>query len=159
MAPSTVVLVPGAWHQPCCMRQLQDELTSRGLNATTVAHPSIGNTSPPLKTMVDDWASLHATIEKLADDGHFVTVVAHSYGGAVTSGAAEGLGVAERRAAGKAGGIVKIVYLAAFVVPKGQTLLGYFGGVAPTYWEFKVGLIMSIWPRYMNDTEWLTGPG
>lgn len=144
MASSTVVLVPGAWHQPSCMRQLQDELTSRGINATTVAHPSIGNTSPPLKTMVDDRASLHAVIEELADKGHYVTVVAHSYGGAVASGAAEGLGVAERRAAGKAGGIVMIVYLVAFVVPKGQTLLGYFGGVAPSFWEFKVGSVKSI---------------
>ncbi|GKZ24667.1 hypothetical protein AbraCBS73388_011658 [Aspergillus brasiliensis] len=108
MTTSTIVLVPGAWHQPSCMSQLQDELTSLGLNATTVAHPSIGNASQPLKTLVDDRASLHATIEELADDGQYVTVVAHSYGGTVASGAAEGLGVAERRAAGKPGGIIMI---------------------------------------------------
>ncbi|KAI2841516.1 transcriptional regulator family: Fungal Specific TF [Aspergillus niger] len=153
MASSTVVLVPGAWHQPSCMRQLQDELTSRGINATTVAHPSIGNTSPPLKTMVDDRASLHAVIEELADKGHYVTVVAHSYGGAVASGAAEGLGVAERRAAGKAGGIVMIVYLVAFVVPKGQTLLGYFGGVAPSFWEFKGDLIYANNPAISDPAN------
>ncbi|GKZ48180.1 hypothetical protein AbraIFM66951_011938 [Aspergillus brasiliensis] len=122
MTTSTIVLVPGAWHQPSCMSQLQDELTSLGLNATTVAHPSIGNASQPLKTLVDDRASLHATIEELADDGQYVTVVAHSYGGTVASGAAEGLGVAERRAAGKPGGIIMIVYLAAFVIPRGQTI-------------------------------------
>ncbi|PYH34163.1 alpha/beta hydrolase [Aspergillus neoniger CBS 115656] len=153
MASSTVVLVPGAWHQPSCMRQLQDELTSRGLNAITVAHPSIGNTAHPLKTMVDDRASLHAVIEDLADNGHFVTVVAHSYGGAVTSGASEGLGVAERRAAGKPGGIVMIVYLAAFVVPKGQTLLGYFGGVAPSFWEIKGDFIYANNPTISDPAN------
>lgn len=153
MASPTVVLVPGAWHQPSCMHQLQDELTSRGLNAITVAHPSIGNTAHPLKTLVDDRASLHAVIVELADNGHYVTVVAHSYGGAVTSGASEGLGVAERRAAGKPGGIVMIVYLAAFVVPKGQTLLGYFGGVAPSFWEIKVGSVKLIEPFCVNDSE------
>ncbi|GKZ36404.1 hypothetical protein AbraIFM66950_007475 [Aspergillus brasiliensis] len=147
MTTSTIVLVPGAWHQPSCMSQLQNELTSLGLNAITVAHPSIGNASQPLKTLVDDRASLHATIEELADDGQYVTVVAHSYGGAVASGAAEGLGVAERRAAGKPGGIIMIVYLAAFIIPKGQTIFQYFGGGAPPVWELKDGLL------YANNLE------
>ncbi|PYI02465.1 alpha/beta-hydrolase [Aspergillus sclerotiicarbonarius CBS 121057] len=137
MASSMIVLVPGAWHQPACMDQLRDELTSLGLDSVGVAHPSIGSTTQPPKTMADDRANLHAVIEKLADDGHLVTVLAHSYGGVVSSGAAQGLGVAERRAAGKTGGIIKIVYLAAFAVPAGMSIFTYFGGVAPPFWEFK----------------------
>ncbi|PWY91687.1 alpha/beta-hydrolase [Aspergillus sclerotioniger CBS 115572] len=147
MASSTIVLVPGAWHLPACLNQLRDELMSLGLDSVAVTHPSVGSTSQPPKTMTDDRANLHAVIKKLADDGHLVTVIAHSYGGVVSSGAAQGLGLAERRAAGKSGGIIKIVYLAAFAVPAGMSIFTYFGGVAPSFWEFKGD------QTYANDPE------
>ncbi|PYH96657.1 hypothetical protein BO71DRAFT_417682 [Aspergillus ellipticus CBS 707.79] len=92
MAASTVVLVPGAWHQPACMNQLRDELRSLGLDSVT-----------------------------LADAGHLVTVVAHSYGGLV----------APRQSRG--GGLIMLVYLAAFAIPAGQTLSEAVGGAPPPW--------------------------
>ncbi|GLA07841.1 hypothetical protein AnigIFM60653_009080 [Aspergillus niger] len=140
MASSTVVLVPGRTDQPGDKRHHSCSPVHWQHLSATEDHGG-------------DRASLHAVIEELADQGHYVTVVAHSYGGAVASGAAEGLGVAERRAAGKAGGIVMIVYLVAFVVPKGQTLLGYFGGVAPSFWEFKGDLIYANNPAISDPAN------
>ena len=94
--------------------------------------------------MEDDRANLHAVIEKPADDGHLVTAIAHSYGDVVSSGAAQGLEVAERRVAGKTGGNIEIVYLAAFAVSAGMSVLTCFRGVVPLFWESKVGLASGL---------------
>lgn len=40
----------------------------------------------------------------------------------------EGLDVASRTAAGKKGGVTRCIFLAAFVLPKGQNVLGMLGG-------------------------------
>ncbi|PWY68392.1 alpha/beta-hydrolase [Aspergillus heteromorphus CBS 117.55] len=155
MAPVIVVLVPGAWHQPACMDQLRDELGKLGLHSVAVAHPSIGSTLQPRPNLADDVASLHRTIKRLADEGHLVTAMAHSYGGVVASGAAKGLGVAERGAAGQAGGITMMVYLAAFAIPAGQSLLEAVGGVPPSWWDIRGDQVFGDSPVISNPAEML----
>lgn len=102
-------------------------LYSRGITSESPAHKSTGF-EPPTQTLADDITNLRQTILKLVNDGKDVIVLMHSYGGVVGSGAVEGLGKAEREKAGKTGGVVLIVYMAAFALPKGVSLLDSFGG-------------------------------
>lgn len=85
----TVVLVPGAWHLPTCFDQLRQELRALGIDSMAVANPSVEDCQPP-KNLTHDVASLHALLARLADEGKRITLVAHSYGGIVASGAARG---------------------------------------------------------------------
>jgi pimeloyl-ACP methyl ester carboxylesterase len=62
------------------------------------------------------------------DERKDVVVVAHSYGGVVASAAVNGLDKIARGAANKPCGVVKVVFLSAFALDKGQSLLGILGG-------------------------------
>ncbi|PYI09347.1 alpha/beta-hydrolase [Aspergillus sclerotiicarbonarius CBS 121057] len=123
----TIVLVPGAWCTPIIYDPLRAILTSRGLPSISPAHPSIG-AEPPSKTLADDVAHLRSELVALIEEGKDVVVVLHSYGGVVGSGAVEGLGKAERAQQGKQGGVVLVVYMTAFVLPKGVSLVDMLGG-------------------------------
>ncbi|GKZ24458.1 hypothetical protein AbraIFM66951_010681 [Aspergillus brasiliensis] len=123
----TIVLVPGAWCTAIVYDTLRTTLTSRGLPSIATAHPSIG-AEPPSKTLTDDVAHLRSELVSLIDQGKDIILVLHSYGGVVGSGAVEGLGKAERAQQGKAGGVIMVVYMSAFAIPKGKSLLDMLGG-------------------------------
>ncbi|KAI9931995.1 hypothetical protein ASPWEDRAFT_40178 [Aspergillus wentii DTO 134E9] len=123
----TIVLVLGAWCLPPVYEQLQSRLSRRNIPSESPAHPSIG-AEPPTKTLTDDVSSLRQTLTKLVEEGKDVVVVGHSYGGVVTSNAVEGLSKADRSRQGKKGGVVLVVYMSAFVLPKGTSLKDMLGG-------------------------------
>ncbi|CAG7995474.1 unnamed protein product [Penicillium salamii] len=120
------VFVPGAWHTADTFDQVRQLMLSRGLASEAISLPSVGG---PLEK------GLHADIEytkiilrEMADAGRQIVVVNHSYGGMVGSGAVEGLGFKQRADAGLPGGVIMVVWMAAFVTPKGQTVLDQLGG-------------------------------
>ncbi|KGO40402.1 hypothetical protein PEX1_075710 [Penicillium expansum] len=127
MTNPTIVFSLGAWVIPAVFDATRSHLEALGFPSECPAHPSIG-AEPPTKTLSDDAASLRGVLTKLADEGRDLVVVAHSYGGVVASSSLEGLGKTTRAAEGKTGGVVKVVYLAAFALDKGQSLLGMLGG-------------------------------
>lgn len=55
-------------------------------------------------------------------------VLAHSYGGVPAAGAAHGLSKATRTKDGKTGGVLGLIYMCAFIVPKVASELDYIGG-------------------------------
>jgi pimeloyl-ACP methyl ester carboxylesterase len=128
---TTFLLVHGAWHGAWCW----DELAPKLGDTRTVELPS---KSPEHGDLFADAAVVADAIAAI--DGH-VTVVAHSYGGAV---ATEGAHAADH-----------IVYLAAFMLDVGESLLGTVGGVAPDWWQFSEdgALIMPLRPEeiFYND--------
>ncbi|KAJ5282005.1 hypothetical protein N7478_007377 [Penicillium angulare] len=103
------------------------------------AHPSTG-AEPPSKELPDDVASLRDVLVKLADEGRDLVVVAHSYGGVVASCAVDGLSKQAREKDGKSGGVIKVIYLAAFALDKGQSLLGMLGGNFLPWMKIEVSL-------------------
>ncbi|KAL8351290.1 hypothetical protein RB598_006191 [Gaeumannomyces tritici] len=111
--PVTVHFVPGAFHGPWAFDLIQAELASRGFNNTSAS-------------------TLPST---LVDAGQKVVLVVHSYGGAVSSNAVEGLSVQQRAAAGKPGGIITHVFLTAMALSVGQSALGVFNGTLPPWLE------------------------
>jgi pimeloyl-ACP methyl ester carboxylesterase len=81
--------------------------------------PTVHAEMPAGLHLSDDADAIAETIAQI--DGP-VVVVAHSYGGAPTTQAA------------LADNVQHIVYIAAFVLDEGESLLGAVGGVAPSWW-------------------------
>lgn len=131
------VFAPGAWHSPECYRLVQDKLEAQGYETHGVVYPSVG-AEPPNKGLADDAAALRAEIVKHVDQGRRVIVVVHSYGGLVGAEATPGLGFKQREAEGKAGGVTLLVYLAAFVTPKGMSITAMIGGKPLEWMDFQV---------------------
>jgi hypothetical protein len=122
-----IVFVLGSWHLPIFFDEVRNRLTTLGYNSVAVPHPSMGALAG-VKDLTDDIATLRATIEECSSEGKRVVLVVHSYGGLVASGAAEGMGLKERKVEDKKGGIIMILYFAAFIIPKGSTMLDALGG-------------------------------
>ncbi|OLN88645.1 hypothetical protein CCHL11_01691 [Colletotrichum chlorophyti] len=117
-----IVLAPGAWHSPEHFQDIRDELHQRGWSTKSVRYPSVG-AEPPKKGMLDDAAAVRTLLQELVDQGRQVILVAHSYGGVVCAEAVNGLGYKQRAKENKPGGVILFLYLAAFVAPKGQSIL------------------------------------
>lgn len=119
MSGPTLVLVHGAWYgswawQPL-MRRMAD-IDVRAVSLTTV-----GGDPSRLGDMSQDAAAVRAAVDAI--DGP-VVVCAHSYGGIPVS---QGLADATN--------VVGLVYLCAFQLSVGESLLESLGGVRPDWWD------------------------
>ncbi|KAH6613162.1 Alpha/beta hydrolase fold-1 [Boeremia exigua] len=128
----TIVFAPGAWHSSECFYPVVERLHARGWSTESVSYPSYG-AEPPNKTLIDDVASVRTTLEQLINQGREIVLVAHSYGGLVAANATEGLAKEHQAKVGRKGGVIMLVYLAAFVVPKGKGMADMFGGQLPSW--------------------------
>ena len=139
--PPTLLLTPGSWHTPASQIYLQTALQNAGYPTQTIAHPTNG-ADPPSKTLTDDTTNLRHTLSHLIEqEGKDVVLIAHSYGGLVISNAAKGLGKKDRDKQGLQGGIVLMVYMTAFLVPKGKSLFEALGEYRPANIVFEVGIL------------------
>ncbi|CAG7921131.1 unnamed protein product [Penicillium olsonii] len=130
----SVVFIPGAWHLPEGFDGVREVLSARGYQTDAVSLPSVGAEVP--KNLSDDTAAARHIIEQRVEEGKQVVVVAHSYGGLVGSGAVRDLGYVSRQAAGKQGGVIMLIYMAAFVATKGSAVLDLLGGAPPPWMDF-----------------------
>ena len=121
------VFIPGAWHTPDTYDGIRALLKKHAYESHAVATPSLG-AKPPNKGLYDDAEYTRDILEKLADEGKQIVLVTHSYSGMVDSIAVEGLGYPQRRHSGKKGGVIMLVYMSAFAVPKGKSLFDALGG-------------------------------
>ncbi|KAH6632142.1 Alpha/Beta hydrolase protein [Chaetomium tenue] len=134
----TIVIVPGSWQLPSAWDDFRSVLTQVGHESHHVPLPSVGGTQLPLTGLPEDVAAVQQVLTGLADQGKKIILLCHSSGGVVGSNAVEGFDVAARQAAGKVGGVTRIVYLSAFMLPKDQSLLGMLGGT-PLPWMIVQG--------------------
>jgi pimeloyl-ACP methyl ester carboxylesterase len=84
-------------------------------------------------THFDDAAAISAVLSSLADGGHDIVIIMHSYGGIPGTQAVAGLSKTSRLAEGKKGGVIALVYLCAFLLQKGESLVSFEGGLNPSY--------------------------
>jgi pimeloyl-ACP methyl ester carboxylesterase len=143
MSKPTIVFPPGAWHTPDCFDIVREQLHQRGWETEAVAYPSMG-AEPPNKGLAEDAAAVRVVLDELINHGKDIVLVVHSYGGLVGQNAVDGLGVKQRQAAGKRGGIINFVYLAAFVAPKGLTIKEMLGSQFLPWMKFKVRGIRAL---------------
>jgi pimeloyl-ACP methyl ester carboxylesterase len=111
----TVLLVHGAWHGAWCWDEVAERLRGEGTPVVTVDLPSVASGGD----MYDDAQAVRDAIA--AVDGETV-VVGHSYGGVVITEGAAG-----------APGVRHLVYLTAFMLDEGESLLAIVGGSLPDW--------------------------
>ena len=120
----TLVFVHGAWHTPPIYEPYISALRSRGFSVRVPSLPSCNGVLPPNKTFADDVAAVRAVVQHLTDAGERIIMVLHSYGGAVGTDAVANLTLPERKAQGLQGGVVHMVYLCAYILPPGGSVMG-----------------------------------
>ncbi|TLD20560.1 hypothetical protein PspLS_08804 [Pyricularia sp. CBS 133598] len=149
-----VVLTPGAWHGPWAYDLVRPELAALGLCSSAVTLPTVGTTDPKVG-VADDAAAARAEVLRQLDapGERDVVLVGHSYGGVVISNAVEGLSVADRKAAGKKNGVIGVLYLSAFAIPAGTSLLDGVGATLPDWWNVTGQFFSPINPAHVfyND--------
>ncbi|KUI70960.1 hypothetical protein VM1G_05840 [Cytospora mali] len=118
-----IVLVPGASTPPKAYHKLVSLLESPPYNYT-VHIPALAsnNGAQPPNTFEADVAGVRSVVEPLVTAGNQVLMVMHSYGGAVGSSAAAGLSRKDREADNLPGGVVHLLYLAAYMLTKDQSV-------------------------------------
>jgi len=122
-----IALIPGAWHSGDAYDTLLPFLHSQGYETTALTLPSVG-AEPPLTSLYPEIEYIRGKIVPLLEKGQDVVVVMHSYGGFAGSAALHGLSKAEREKEGQTGGVVSLVYLAAWLLDEGKAMLGSGGG-------------------------------
>lgn len=124
----TIVIVPGAWQLRSSWEAFISIARSAGYPIEYVDPPTLGGTALPLAGLADDVKAVRDTLDVLLNEGKRVTILCHSAGGLVASNAVEGLDTASRAAGGLKGGVSQVIFVSAFMVPAGKSLLGLLGG-------------------------------
>jgi pimeloyl-ACP methyl ester carboxylesterase len=129
MSP-TVVLVHGAWHGSWCWGELVPVLEARGLAVATVDLPSSG---PDVTALGDLDADVAAVTAVLDDVPGPKILLGHSYGGLPVTQAAAGRE-----------DVVHLMYVCAFMLDAGVSLIDAAGGQPVAWW------------RLSEDGSWMT---
>ena len=125
----TVLLVHGAWHNTSCWDPTRAELKKLSYPTEVVPLKSSGTA---VTTHLEDTAIIREALKSLiVSEGKAVILVMHSYGGVAGTNAVHGLEAAARQEKGEKGGIIHCLFIAAFLVPKGNSLIGMFPDAPP----------------------------
>ncbi|KAF2162486.1 hypothetical protein M409DRAFT_69081 [Zasmidium cellare ATCC 36951] len=127
MPTTSVILVPGAWHNPICYSIVAHKLKEAGDRTVFVSLASVGP-EQHLKDFDPDVTLIQNAIEHEADAGHEIMLVVRSYSGVPGTEAVKGLDIASRANGGLTGGVAHIFYCCSFIVQQGQSLASSFGG-------------------------------
>ncbi len=119
MSKPTFVLVHGAFHTSAVYDGLRMNLAAHGYPSVAVSLPSVG-ANPPHYDFAGDVAAIRDAVTQLVEQGRNVVVVMHSYSGLPGGEALKGLGKKER--AGLRGGLLRLVFVMAWIVPAGFQL-------------------------------------
>lgn len=116
----TVVLMPGSCHTPQHFVDLIGALQQAGYPVSCTQLASVDSPDPHACDMSKDILAVQQHILRpLIDKGQDVLLVAHSIAGYAGGAAALGLSKTVGTAAGKRGGIVGVVFIAAFLSYRG----------------------------------------
>lgn len=132
MSRPVIVFTHGAWHSPEYFDQVITLLEPLGYKCVRVSLPSVGRL-PATTSLDEDITVIRDAVLAELDGGNDVVLHAHSWGGLPTCSALDGLSKAEREIEGKHG-VVKLTFVASFVVPEGVGLLETLGGSAEDWW-------------------------
>jgi hypothetical protein len=120
----TLLLVHGGGHgNPAYLTEFQAKLKKAGISSITYRAPSeVGLPSLPVagRAMYDDAVFWREKITTLADAGEDIVILGHSIGSVVATEAAQGLTKTERQKKGLQGGVVHLIFLAAYLSAEGS---------------------------------------
>ena len=129
----TVVWVPGLLHTPEHFQPIISALAEVSIPSLAFSLPSVG-AGAPTHAPYDDLKQLQTMLEGLVDQGKEVLLISHSYGGVPACQAIRGLQRSERARNGQPGGIIRIVFMGAFVLKEGESTWTFTNGHQPPEW-------------------------
>jgi pimeloyl-ACP methyl ester carboxylesterase len=118
MSKPVFILLHGAWHSPKCWDRLIGKLTKSGYESVAPALPSSG-ASPPTPDWSADVEIIRRTVLDLVEKERDVVVVMHSFSGMTGGTSLDGLDEESRIQKGLKGGVIRLIYVVAFLVPEG----------------------------------------
>lgn len=119
-----IVLIHGSWHTPATYKKFTTALEASGFEVHCPTMPTMNGTRPHNADLADDTALIQQYVASLLDAGRVVIAVMHSYGGQVGTNALVGMSLTACQHAGKPGGVTRLVYLCAFALPEGGSMIG-----------------------------------
>lgn len=125
----TVIFVTGAWHKPHLYAGLLDGLKKTSFPVVAPCLPSIGGTCDNFD---DDVHIIRKAIADEVSQGHEIVMLMHSYGGMVGSAAVQGYSKQEIH---RGGGVVRMIYLAAFALDVGLSLMDALHNKPLPWWQ------------------------
>ncbi|KAG8157453.1 hypothetical protein KVR01_012837 [Diaporthe batatas] len=137
MSQISILLVPGSFSLPEFYDTVVNAVSAQGHEMRTLHLLSAGletgkgRPGPHTPTMADDAAMIAGEIEKLAQAGKAVILVAHSYGGVPATESTLGLRLEERLREGKTGGVARLAYMTALVPEVGASAAEVLADVPP----------------------------
>ena len=122
----TIVLVHGAWSTPPIYDPFIKALQAAGYTVHCSLLPTCSGTSSKSSDakFSSDVTTVRDLVSSLADASTDVVLLMHSYGGAVGSSAIADLSSKQRAAQGLRGGVVHLLYLSAYILPVGGSVVG-----------------------------------
>ena len=132
----TIVLVTGAWHKPELYSSLTEGLKQLKYKVIAPALLSVGGSQD---TFDEDVQLIRKIIEDEVTSGQDVVVLMHSYGGMVGGAAVKRLSKKEVQTGG---GVVRMIYMTAFALDEGVTLMDSINNVPLP------------WMESANDKQW-----
>ncbi|KAJ7037790.1 Alpha/beta hydrolase fold-1 [Mycena alexandri] len=117
-----IIIIPGSFCPLKYYDPVVADLKAHGYSVHGVELETVGRRDTAAPGMYDDAAAIAALVTRLANEGKDVVLVPHSYGGVPTCESAKGLAKTVREKEGKAGGIVRIVFVSAIVPKEGESL-------------------------------------
>jgi hypothetical protein len=118
----TFFFISGMMGDSTLWNSLRSALKEYDYPSAVVELPS--NSPPePLTGFEPDVEAIRKGVTTLVEECKNVIVVMHSYGGFPGSEALKELSKKERKEQGKEGGVMRLVYIMAFLLPEGQSLL------------------------------------
>ncbi|MCJ1287295.1 hypothetical protein MMC26_006643 [Xylographa opegraphella] len=131
----TVVFVPGAFHVPAHYEHVIAHLETLSFPSIAVSLPTIG-TLAATAGLYDDVQAVRSTLERLVEvENKEVILIPHSYGGNPGCQAVGGLERSKRVKEGKNGGVIHCLFISAFMIPEGETVVSTLGGGLPPWAE------------------------
>ncbi|TGO68228.1 hypothetical protein BOTNAR_0028g00410 [Botryotinia narcissicola] len=120
MSMPTFVCVPGFCHTSAIFDPLRTLLGHYGYPVLPVQLPSVlTNGNHASNDPAQDTRAIRSSVSHLVEAGHDVILVLHSYAGVPGGDALQGLGKTERAQRGLRGGVLRIVFVMAWIVQEG----------------------------------------
>jgi hypothetical protein len=122
MSPSHFFFAPGMFAGPTVFEACAEVLQQRGCTAHVGVTVTTNTKSPGNPTIADNCNRYRKDITRFVEEAGEaeVIIIIHSAAGHFCSGALRGLGVQQRKAAGRPGGIAHIIFIAALIVEEGN---------------------------------------
>ena len=131
MPKPTLIFAAGAWCPPTIFDPIIKDLTDYSCHS--IAFPSIQQASSVVD-LQPDIEAVRSITQQEAAAGHDIVIITHSWAGLPVSSALDGLSKSEREAADQKCGVVKLIFIAAFLPAIGESLIGAFGGLPPPWY-------------------------